>query len=112
MTQRASLDLLHELAEELGAVGGTTAPKAPKGPRKPTMAELKARERRNAELQAFAETMRPHVEPLVDAGYGTRRIARALNEAGIRNHEGGPWGHEPRPRGNWYHVPDRAEPEP
>jgi hypothetical protein len=81
-----------ELAEELGAVGGLPAPTdTPKRPKEPTTAERRYRERRDAKHQAFAEKMRPHVEPLVAAGYSYRQMARALNEAGLKNSLGDAW---------------------
>lgn len=88
--QRASLDLLMQLSAELGDVEiSKSGPK--RGPRELTQAERRHRERREEERQEFAEKMRPHVEPLVQAGYSYRRMARALNEAGIRNSQGGEW---------------------
>lgn len=88
--QPASVDLLMELAAELGDVL-EAQPKEPAGPRPLTRAEQRRVERQNQASQEFAESLRAHIEPLWEAGYSYPRIALALNEAGVRNRQGGPW---------------------
>jgi DNA invertase Pin-like site-specific DNA recombinase len=48
-------------------------------------------ERKRAEADAYAETLREAVTPLARAGLTTRAIAQALNDRGLKPPRGGAW---------------------